>query len=176
MVRVGKFSKKYGLFLSDASNEEIVSVSKELMNSMTQEVKGVSNTALALLIGTLASSILMISLISGMDSSLTGVAQSIVFLTRITAIALLCFAAVIAGMIILRMSDASSISSILWRNVRETADDERAFEQIQAVKVISSLLTTSKNHIKMSSIAIALATIMLGAGFIYELLVIASYI
>ena len=176
MVRMGKFSKKYGLFLSDASNEEIVSVSKELMNSMSQEVKGVSNTALALLIGSLISSILMISLVSGMDTTLVGTSKSIVFLTRITAIALLCFAAVISGRIMLRMSDASSISSILWRNIRETADDERAYEQTQAVKAISTLLAASKSHIKMSSLAIALAVIMLGSGFIYELLVIASYI
>ena len=40
MAKIGKFSGKYGLFLSDASNEEIVSVSKELMNGVSSEVKG----------------------------------------------------------------------------------------------------------------------------------------
>ena len=34
MAKIGKFSKKYCLFLSEASNEEIVSVSKELMDGM----------------------------------------------------------------------------------------------------------------------------------------------
>ena len=141
MVRMGKFSRKYGLFLSDASNEEIVSVSKELMNEMSSEVKSVNSNAMALLAASLVSLILMISLVAGMDSSLQGGSKSIVFLTRITAIAMLCMSSVVAAAVISRMSDASSISSILWRNVRETADDERAYEQTQAVKVISSLLT-----------------------------------
>ena len=176
MVRVGKFSKKYGLFLSDASNEVIVSVSKELMNSMSQEVKSVSGTAVALLIASLVSSILMISLISGMSTTLVGTAKSIIFLTRITAIALIAMAAIIAGTIVFRMSDASSISSLLWRNIRETADDERAYEQTQAVKVIGKLLMSSKNHTKMAALAVALAIVMLAMGFIYELLAAAGYI
>ena len=175
MARMGKFSKKYGLFLSDASNEEIVSVSKELMNEMSSEVKSANGTALALLASSLVSLILMISLVSTLNTSLVGISKSIVFLTRITAIALLCMSAVVAGIIILRMSDASSISSILWRNVRETADDERAYEQTQAVKVIDNLLNSSKKQMKMSAMAIAFAGIILGFGFIYELLIVAGY-
>ncbi len=175
MARMGKFSKKYGLFLSDASNEEIVSVSKELMNEMSSEVKSANGTALALLASSLVSLILMISLVSTLNTSLVGISKSIVFLTRITAIALLCMSAVVAGIIILRMSDASSISSILWRNVRETADDERAYEQTQAVKVIGNLLNSSKKQMKMSAMAIAFAGIILGFGFIYELLIVAGY-
>lgn len=175
MARMGKFSKKYGLFLSDASNEEIVSVSKELMNEMSSEVKSANGTALALLASSLVSLILMISLVSTLSTSLVGISKSIVFLTRITAIALLCMSAVVAGIIILRMSDASSISSILWRNVRETADDERAYEQTQAVKVIGNLLNSSKKQMKMSAMAIAFAGIILGFGFIYELLIVAGY-
>ena len=42
--------------------------------------------------------------------------------------------------------------------------------------MISSLMTSSKQHIKMAALAIALAAIILGAGFIYEMLVVASYI
>jgi hypothetical protein len=175
MARMGKFSRKYGLFLSDASNEEIVSVSKELMNEMSSEVKSANSTALALLASSLISLILMISLVSTLNTSLVGLSKSIVFLTRITAIALLCMSAVVAGLIIVRMSDASSISSILWRNVRETADDERAYEQTQAVKVIGNLLNSSKKQMKMSAIAIAFAGIILGFGFIYELLIVAGY-
>lgn len=176
MVKTGKFNRKYGLFLSDASNEEIVSVSKELMNEMSSEVKTVNGTALGLLAASLVSLILMISLVSGLSTTLTGTSKSIVFLTRITAIALLCMSAVVTSMIISRMSDASSISSILWRNVRETANDEQAFEQTQAVKAISTMLTSSKNQMKLTAMAIAMAGIILGAGFIYELLVSASYL
>ena len=176
MAKIGKFSGKYGLFLSDASNEEIVSVSKELMNGMSSEIRTVGGTALGLLAASLVSLILMISLVSGLDSDLSGMSKSVVFLTRITAIAFLCLSAVMSSLILARMSDASSISSILWRNVRETANDEKAYEQTQAVKAISTLLTSSKNQMKMAAIAIAFAGIILGAGFIYELLVSASYL
>lgn len=176
MVKLGKFVKKYGLFLSDASNEEIVSVSKELMNEMSAEVKTENNGAVAILATSIVSLILMISLITGMNSSLVGTSKSIVFLTRITAVALLCISSILACRVMMTMSDASSISSVLWRNIRETADDESAYEQTQAVRVISTLLTASKQHIKMAALAIALAAIILGSGFIYEMLVVASYI
>ena len=176
MAKRGKFAKKYGLFLSDASNEEIVSVSKELMNGMSAEIKTVSNTAVAILASSLIAIILMISLISGMDSTLTGNVKSVIFLTRITSVALLAIASTLAGVVMIRISDASSISSIFWRNIRETADDESAYEQTQAVKVISTLLMNSKQHLKMTALALALSTVSLGFGFIYELLVAASYI
>ena len=176
MVKAGKFSKKYGLFLSDASNEEIVSVSKELMNELSSEIKSVNTVALAILAISSISMILMISLIAGLDNSLSGLSKSMVFLTRITAIALLCMSAVVSGIVVSRMSDASSISSILWRNIRETANDEMAYEQTNAIKTISNILAASKNQIKMSVLTIAVAGLILGAGFIYELLVAASYI
>ena len=176
MVKIGKFSKKYGLFLSDASNEEIVSVSKELLNGMSDEVKSVNATALALLASSLVSLILLISLVSGMDTSLTGNMKAIIFLTRISAIALLCLSSLTASLSISRMSDASSISSILWRNIRETADDEKAFEQTQAVKAIGTLVNSSKKTMKITAIAIAVAGLILGFGFVFELLAASSYI
>ena len=176
MVKTGKFSKKYGLFLSDASNEEIVSVSKELLNGMSDEVRSVNATALALLASSLVSLILLISLVSGMDSTLTGNLKAIIFLTRISAIALLCLSALTASLSVSKMSDASSISSILWRNIRETADDERAYEQTQAVKAIGVLVTASKRMMKLTAVAIAIAGMILGFGFVFELLDASSYI
>ena len=176
MVKTGKFSKKYGLFLSDASNEEIVSVSKELLNGMSDEVKSVNATALALLASSLVSLILLISLVSGMETSLTGDLKAIIFLTRISAIALLCMSAFTSSLSISKMSDASSISSILWRNIRETADDEKAYEQTQAVKAISMLVNSSKKTMKITAIAIAVAGVILGFGFVFELLAASSYI
>ena len=176
MVKTGKFSKKYGLFLSDASNEEIVSVSKELLNGMSDEVRSVNATALALLASSLVSLILLISLVSGMDSTLAGNLKAIIFLTRISAIALLCLSALTASLSVSKMSDASSISSILWRNIRETADDERAYEQTQAVKAIGVLVTASKRMMKLTAVAIAIAGMILGFGFVFELLDASSYI
>ena len=176
MAKIAKFAKKYGLFLSDASNEEIVSVSKELMNGMSAEIKTVNNTAVAVLASSVVALILMISLISGLNSSLTGTGKSFVFMTRITAIALLVITSALACKVMMRMSDASSISSILWRNIRETASDESAYEQTRAVTVIGSILMASKQHLKLAALAIAFSSIVLGSGFIYELLVAASYL
>ena len=94
MAKIGKFSRKYGLFLSNASNEEVVSVSKELMNGMVTEVKITLNTAIAVLATSVIALLLMISVISGASTTLVGTAKSIVFLTRIAAIALVCITTV----------------------------------------------------------------------------------
>ena len=176
MVKLGKFNKKYGLFLSDASNEEIVSVSKELLNGMSDEIRSVNTTALALLASSLVSLILLISLVSGLNTTVSGSLKSVIFLTRISSIALLCMSAMTSGLSVGKMSDASSISSILWRNIRETADDEKAYEQTQAVKAISMLVNSSKKLMKLTAIAVAFAGIMLGFGFVFELLAASSCI
>ena len=176
MVKLGKFNKKYGLFLSDASNEEIVSVSKELLNGMSDEIRSVNTTALALLASSLVSLILLISLVSGLNTTESSSLKSMIFHTRISSIALLCMSAMTSGLSVGKMSDASSISSILWRNIRETADDEKAYEQTQAVKAISMLVNSSKKLMKLTAIAVAFAGIMLGFGFVFELLAASSYI
>ena len=176
MAKIGKFSRKYGLFLSNASNEEIVSVSKELMNGMSAELKITHNTAVALLATSLIGLIMMISLISGMSTVLIGTAKSIIFLTKISAIAMICIAAVLSAKVIMSLSDASFIASIIWRNVRETANDESAYEQTQAVRVISSILVVAKQYIKLAALAVAISIVLLGAGYVYEAMVAAGYI
>ncbi|AMH94380.1 transmembrane protein [methanogenic archaeon ISO4-H5] len=176
MAKIGKFSRKYGLFLSNASNEEIVSVSKELMNGLSAEMKVTHNTSVALLATSMVTLIMMISLISGMSSTLIGTAKSIILLTKITAIAMVCISAVLSAKVIMSMSDASFVATILWRNVRETADDESAYEQTQAIRVIGSIMTVAKQYVKLAALAIAVAVILLGAGYIYETLAVAGYL
>ena len=176
MAKIGKFSGKYGLFLSDASNEEIVSVSKELMNGVSSEIKSVNSTAMALLGVSVLSMIFLISLISTADITVTGALKAIVFLTRILSIALLCLAAIFAGIIIGKAADASSIASLLWRNVRENVSDEKAYEQIQAVRVAGTLLTSSKALVKVAALTVAIAGVILALGFVLELLSAYSYI
>jgi len=176
MVKMGKFSKKYGLFLSDASNEEIVSVSKELMGKMSDEVRSVSTTSLAILASSIVSLILLIALVSDHGITNSSSLKSIIFLTRITSIALLCMSALISGLVVGKASDASSISTILWRNVRETADDEKAYEQTKAVKAVNAIVTSSKGLIKLSAMTMAVAGVILGLGFILELLASSNYI
>ena len=176
MAKRGKFSRKYGLFLSNASNEEVVSVSKELMNGMVTEVKITLNTAIAVLATSVIALLLMISVISGASTTLVGTAKSIVFLTRIAAIALVCITTVFSAKVIMSLSDASFIASVIWRNVRETASDESAYEQTQAVRVIGSIMSVAKQYIKLAALALALAVVLLGAGYLYESLIVAGYI
>ena len=176
MAKIGKFSRKYGLFLSNASNEEVVSVSKELMNGMVTEVKITLNTAIAVLATSVIALLLMISVISGASTTLVGTAKSIVFLTRIAAIALVCITTVFSAKVIMSLSDASFIASVIWRNVRETASDESAYEQTQAVRVIGSIMSVAKQYIKLAALALALAVVLLGAGYLYESLIVAGYI
>ena len=47
--RFSKFSKKYSLCLAEASNEEIVSISKELTDEIAVQVRAVNIAALAIL-------------------------------------------------------------------------------------------------------------------------------
>ena len=176
MAKISKFSRKYGLFLSDASNEEVVSVSKELMNGMVTEVKITLNTAIAVLATSVIALLLMISVISGASTTLVGTAKSIVFLTRIAAIALVCITTVFSAKVIMSLSDASFIASVIWRNVRETASDESAYEQTQAVRIIGSIMSVAKQYIKLAALALALAVVLLGAGYLYESLIVAGYI
>lgn len=176
MAKVGKFSRKYGLFLSEASNEEIVSVSKELMNGISHEIRSVNGTALALLGTSVVSLILMITLLSGTDISVSGTLKAAIFLTRILAVALLCMSAIIAGLVISKASDASAISTLLWRNVRELANDDMAYEQIQAIRVSAVIMNTCKMLVKMAAIIIAVAGLAFGTGFTLELLSAYSYI
>ena len=164
------------MFLSDASNEEVVSVSKELMNGISSEIRSVNGSALALLGISVVSLVLMIASLFGTDISVTGGLKSVVFLTRVLAIAMLSMSAVISGMVISKASDASTISTLLWRNVREMADDDMAYEQIQAIKVSGMLMNTSKMLVKMAAIIIAIAGLCFGLGYILEMLSAYSYI
>lgn len=176
MPRIGKFSRKYGLFLTDASDEEIVSVSKELMNGLSHEVKSVNTTALALLGTSVLSLILLILLISGLGDIASGQLKSVIFLTRLLPLALLCMSAFVAGHVVGKAADASSISTLLWRNIRETVDGDMAYEQIQAIKVAGMLVNSSKMLVKMAALMIALAGAVFGIGYILELLMASSYI
>lgn len=176
MAKIGKFSRKYGLFLSDASNEEIVYVSKELMNGLSHEIKSVNASGLALLGISAVSLILTISLVSGLGDISAGSLKSVIFLTRILSLAFLCMSAILSGIVVGKASDASSISTILWRNVRESINDDMAFEQIRAIRVVGTLMNSSKMLLKVAAIIIALAATVLGIGFILEVLYASSYI
>ncbi|NLL94819.1 MAG: hypothetical protein GX224_03570 [Thermoplasmatales archaeon] len=175
-LKLNKFIGKYGLFLSDASNEEIVSVSKELTAELSNQVESATKVGLTMLASTVLSLIFLVTFVSSAPTSLSGTEKSVVFLTRILSISLLCFSVLISGLIVSRMSDASSISTVFWRNIRETANDERAHEHANAVRTINSLIGSSKNLIKFAVMTISLAGLVLGFGFVYEMMVIANYL
>ena len=88
--RVSSFEKRYDSFLSEASNEEVVSISKELMDVIATQIRSINLNALTLLGISMASLILSISLVSDLSSSITGSTKNIIFLLRMTSIAFMC--------------------------------------------------------------------------------------
>ncbi len=163
-----RFSRKYSLFLSEASNEEIVSISKELSGEMANQVRLMNVTAVALL--AVSSMVLLVGvfLISLIDGPVTKFNTFIVF-ARIGALALMCIAASLASMAVSKSLKASSMSPLMWRNIRETPDDEAAYEQTAAIGRLNKLLFTGRNDIRMSSMMLVLGSIILAVTYAVEM-------
>lgn len=171
-----RFSSKYGFFLSDASNEEIVSISKEITDEISSQVRSVSSTGLALLGMSLFALVMSILLISGSQNPVSLQSKSLIFLLRILSVALICAAASLAGAVVCRMVSASSVPAVFWRNVRETADDEKVYEQMEAVKALNNMVVVSKNNAKSATVLLILGGLCISAAFLYEMLAGAGYL
>ena len=172
---LNKFSGKYGFFLSEASNEEIVSISKELTDEMSEQIKMVNNTAIALLGFSVISLVLSITLIAS-SMSATGTYGTMVFLFQVLGIALLALSAFFAYLGIQGMLNASSIPTVIWRNVRETANDDKAYEQMGAVKQLNKLLVAAKSNARFASLSLAFGGLCIGLAYIVQLLATYGYI
>lgn len=169
-----KFSKKYSLFLSEASNGEIVAISKELSGEMAAQTRLLNITAIALL--AVASMVLLMGvfLVSQVDSPVTKF-NTIITFCRFGALTLMCIGAGLAALAVSKALKASSMSTLMWRNVRETPSDEAAYEQTRAITQLNRLLFTGRNDINMSSLMIALGSILLAVTFAVDLLVSMGY-
>lgn len=171
-----RFGRKYDFFLSEASNEEIVSVSKELTDSLSEQAKTVIRGATALLSVTLLAVILAILTLSGMDTSVSGSVKATVFVCRMTAVLLLCISAFEDYFSLERASAVSAGAAILWRHVRETPSDDTAFEQTNAVKSMSQAVVSAKNLFVMSAFVMAVAGLLLGFSYVIEMMAEYGYI
>ncbi|MCQ2085085.1 MAG: hypothetical protein MJZ21_02935 [archaeon] len=175
-AKLNKFSGRYDSFLSDASNEEIVSISKELTDEMASQVRLVNNSGIALIGISLFLMSMSILLFSTSTSTFSGTSRSIILVLRVLALALMCVSAAMGAMAVVKSVNASSVSTMFWRNVRETADDEKVYEQMMAIRSLNFLISASKNNLKSSVMYLIVGGICVGLAYLYELLLAAGYI
>lgn len=172
--RLDKFSQKYDFFLADASNEEIVSISKELSDELATQTKSLNATAIAM-IG-ICSFALMFSIMLVSQSTESGTLKTAIFFLRIAAVAFMLIALIMSVMASSKALRASSISPMMWRNVRETASDEKVYEQMAAISELNKTVFKSKNNIRMSSLFLFIGGACLAFAFIVSLLAANGYI
>lgn len=170
-----KFGKKYGFFLTDASNEEIVSVSKELTDSFSEQVSIVTRTATALLGVSVLAVILSILMISGLSDT-KGSYRNAMFILRVVGVAFLFLGGFNAFAAMNKAFYASSVSTLIWRHIRETATDDSVFEQTAAVRELSQSTLSAKNLASMSALALAVAGMVIGLSYVIEMLAESGYI
>ena len=170
-----KFSKKYSLFLSEASNGEIVAISKELSGEMAAQTRLLNITAVALLAVASTALLIGVFLVSQVDAPISKF-NTIMTFCRFGALTLMCIGAGLAAMAVNKAIKASSMSTLMWRNVRETPSDEAAYEQTKAITQLNRLLFTGRNDINMSSMMIALGSILLATTFAVGLLADMGYL
>lgn len=175
-MKLPRFGKKYGFFLSDASNEEIVSISKELSDEMSDQARFANGTSIAVLGIAVFSVILSILLISGLDASVSGSAKSTIFLFRMISVAFFGLASLVAYVALANTLEATSVSTLLWRHVREPASDENAYEQMQAVRKLGHMVILAKNLVRMSLLILVIGGLMLGTSYIYQMMILSGYI
>lgn len=164
------------MFLSEASNEEIVSISKELTDEISSQVRTVGNTALTLLAISLISLILSISLVADLSGTLSGATKNTIFLLRMISIAFLCLTALIAYLVVSKTTYASSYSALMWRRIRETASDETVYEHMGAVRGLNYSLASSKNLSVLATLTLVLAGLFLGMSYIYQMMAVSGYL
>jgi len=79
---------------------------------------------------------------------------------RIGILALMCIATIMASSAVSKGIRVSSVSTLMWRSVRETASDESAYEQIAAINRANKLMFTGRNDLNTSSMLMVLCIIL----------------
>ena len=174
-AKLTKFSRRYESFLSEASNEEIVSISKELADEMNSQIKATNVNALTLLGISMGALILSISLVSDLSSSIASTIKNTIFLMRMISIAFMCMTALISFLVLQKVTAASSYSPLIWRHIRETASDEKAYEQMDAVRKLDFLVSSAKNLNVTASLTLVLSGVFLGFSYIYQMMAASGY-
>ena len=174
--KLTRFSKRYSSFLSDASNEEIVSISKELADEFSSQIKSVNTNAMALLGISIIALIFAISLVTDLSSTVSVAVKNVIFLMRMFAVTFICLTCLICYLVIQRVSRASSVSSLMWRHVRESASDDKAYELIDAVRVLDFAVASAKNLNVTATLTLMLGGLFMGFSYVYQMMVGAGYI
>ena len=160
-AKPSKFGRRYETFLSEASNEEIVSISKELAEEMNAQIKSTTVTALTLLGISMGALILSISLVTDLAASIASSIKNMIFLMRMISIAFMCITALIAFLVI---------------QIRETASDETAYEQMDAVRSLDFFVSSAKNLNVTAALTLVLSGIFLGFSYIYQMMAASGYL
>lgn len=173
--RFSKFSKKYSLFLSEASNEEIVSISKELTDEIAIQIRFVNIAAMVVLSISIVALLIVIMLLSAANGPISSFERIIVFL-RLASLSLLCIGAVLSASALQKALRASSASPLMWRHIRETATDELVYEQTLGINRLNKLLYRSRNTINTATNIIVLGSIVMAISFALQLLASMGYL
>ncbi|MDO5861811.1 MAG: hypothetical protein Q4Q58_03345 [Thermoplasmata archaeon] len=168
-----RFSSKYSLFLSEASNEEIVSISKELSEEVAGQARTLSYMSVVMVIASALVPLVSIFLIQA-GSTVTNY-DVIVKFVRFAALAMMCIAAVTSMMSANKALRALSMSTLMWRNVRESPSDESAYEQTNAMSRANKLLFTGRNNLKVGISLLAAGVTLFTATYAFEMLSTMGY-
>ena len=165
-----RFGRKYDYFLSEASNEEIVAVSKELTDGLSEQAHLVFRGAAALISVTILSLILSVMTLSGIEDGLAGSAKTAVFALRMAAVMLLCFSGFIEYYAAERSLSVVSAAPIMWRHVRESPTDENAFSQSEAVRSMGRTASAAKSLLAMSVFVLAVSGLLIGISYMFQMM------
>ena len=166
--RLSKFSRRYSQFLSEADNDEIVAISKELTGELSGQIRSVSTTAVILLC--LSTISLMVSIIlAAMIENNHVVYSNYITMMRIAGMMAFIFACILSSSAVSRALKASGISPLLWRNIREAPTDEKAYEQMVAVKKLNKMLYTTRNSLTSATKMTVAGAIATGLSFIFTM-------
>lgn len=171
-----KFGDRYSSFLSNASSEEIVSISKELSDELTAQSKSICTMGVSLIAISLISLMISAVYIAGSTMTVVGASKSLLLILELLCLSLIGLSIIFSGLAVLKSMNVSSVSALFWRHVRETADDEKVYEQRVAIDHVNMLVSTSKQNIKSAVILLVAGGLSLCIYGIYAILVSAGYL
>ena len=173
--RLSKFSRRYSQFLSEADNDEIVSISKELTGELSDQIKGVRTAALAIMCLSMVSLMTSLLLAAISETGPTGY-RNIVVLLRIGGMLAFLIGCLMASSAVSKAMKASAVSPLLWRNIRETATDEKAYEQMVAVRKLNKLLYTTRNSLSSATRITVVGAVVTGLSYMLVMFASLGYI
>jgi len=174
-MKLKNFSKSYSMFISKASKDEIIYISKELSNELAEQSNDLRRNSLWVLtvsiIALIASSIIII-----LNGTVSGQYLNLTTIMKLVSLLFMCVAIALACMSVEASITASSMSPLIWRKIRENVDDAKANEQIEAIRLLNKKVYTGRNLMSFSVYCISLGAIVMALVLIVSLMVSAGYI